>query len=258
MFDKPEDFDAFEDAMTEKTRAEASKLRSEATLRLGVAGALILCGLAVVGYAGCLGYAKTQEPETEAAKAFMAAMKKPVEVEVTAKGTVTGTVNLADNQHVTVSGNVGVKDDARVALSVPPDATIGTRAVNDAQRPTPTQLQADARPASGAPVVTNFYRFKRVPFGAGEVQTGWVYESSDDRRPSEQFCQYLEGENGATRALVILGRDGVMTPRDSAPAGIDARAAFASCVWFSEQPARVNRDDNPPPPRHVITARAKS
>ena len=102
-----------------RLRAEAEDRASKATLRRCAGAGVVLCGLAVVGYAGCVGYAKTQEPETEAAKAFMAAMKKPVEVEVTAKLADGSEVALKDGAKVVLKSGavVGLADGQQVTLA---------------------------------------------------------------------------------------------------------------------------------------------
>jgi hypothetical protein len=234
-----------------KNQILADTQRAKAQARMWNWGGVSVGALGIGAglWLGCAGYAATQDPETKAARAYMAAMKTPVKV------TVSGEVGIKDGQQVGLAkgGMVGVSPDSTVRLD--PNATV--RAVADAPRPSAAQTRSNARPASGAPVVTNFYRFNRVPFGAGEVQTGWVFASSDDAKPTEQFCQYLEGENADSRAALFpLGRDGVMRLPDSAPAGVDARAAFQSCVWWT--PSRSPDGEAAPPPPHVITARAKS
>ena len=255
-----------------RLRAEVQRKNSIAGLRYG--GAISLAALAVGGgiWLGCAGYDRVigsekraqEEREYEAKRtkedadrnaAFLSSIKS---VTIPVNGTVTGTVNLADNQQVKVSGNVGLKDGARVTLSVPPDATIGMRAVNDAARPTAAQLQ-DAKPASGAPVVSDFVKFNRVGFGNGEVVTGWRFGKATDK-PSEEWCHYREPQPDGTSRLITIGEDGhrVGLPNPSPFPSVDLQAAFASCVWTAATaPARVNRDDNPPPRSHVITARAK-
>ena len=279
--DEERDDDAIESAVAAKLRAQASELRSRAFLRWCGGGALILSGVGLLALlagegvsrgAGAI-LAANESAKTRAATlanerdefhAMLANERDELIARLTgmtfhAQGTVNGTVTLADDQQVKVSGNVGIKDDARVALSVPPDATIGMRSANDAARPTAAQLQADAKPASGAPVLTDFVIFKTAPYGRGEVQSGWQFADSNAQAPSKQWCLYTETENGNGHD-VRLGLNGHRVDLPSPPPfpSVDLQAAFASCVWTATAaPARVNRDDNPPPPRHVITARAK-
>jgi hypothetical protein len=134
-----------------------------------------------------------------------------------------------------------------------PRATV--RAVADAPRPTPAQLLPDAKPASGAPVVTDFVIFKTAPYGKGEIQSGWRFADSSQQKPSAQWCLYAETEPDGTRRDITIGEDGqrVALPTPS-PVNVDLREAFASCVWSSSR--TPDRQSISPPP-HVISARAK-
>ena len=49
----------------------------------------------------------------------------------------------------------------------------------------------DARPASKAPLVTNFIKFNAVRFADKEVVTGTQFADGDQQRPSEHHC-YIE------------------------------------------------------------------
>ena len=226
------------------TELEAAARRENgkaALLRCAGAG-LALSGVAVVIAASCLGYAKIQEPETKAAKLYMARMEKPV--------------------NVTVSGEVGIKDGQQVGLAkggmvgVSPDATV--RAVMpDAPRPSPAQIQSDARPASGAPVMTDVVKFSLVDYGKGQVVTGWRFGDSTQGKPVEQWCLYREREPDGAWRFVNIGEDGqpALPPRSPFPS-VDLQGALASCVWAGVEasPARAPAQANPP---RVISA-AKS
>jgi hypothetical protein len=236
-----------------KNQILAETQRAKAQARMWNWGGASLGALAIGGgiWLGCLGYAKTQEPDVKAAQAYMAALQTPLKVEVTTHGEVTahGTVNLADGGRVTASGMVGVS----------PDSTV--RAVmSDMPRPTAAQIQADARPDSGAPVVTDFVIFKTAPYGKGEVQSGWQFADSKAKAPAFQWCLFVADEPDGARRSITLGKDGqrVGLPTPAPVSGVDLQAAFASCVWTNSKaataPAPVNRQDSPPPPR-VITAR---
>lgn len=243
-------------AKAAELQAATRRANSETTLLRCAGGGLVLCGLAVVVYAGCLGYAKTQEPDVKAAQAYMAALKTPVKVEVTTHGEVTGQVSL-------LPATVGLDPHATVGVS--PDSTVRVdphstvRAVTDAPRLSPEQLQLGARPLSKAAVRTEVVEFKEADFGVGRVETGWRFTSAADAAPREQFCQYIAPDGSGAQTLVLLGRGGEMTLPASQLAGVDLKAAFQNCVWWQDSRtpgarARVNRQDGPPP-SPVITAR---
>jgi hypothetical protein len=145
-------------AKAAELQATTRRENSKATLLRCAGGGVVLCALAVVIVACCVGYAKTQEQETKAARAYMAAMKTPVKV------TVSGEVGIKDGQQVGLAkgGIVDVSPNSTVGLD--PHSTVHA-VVTDAPRPSPAQIQADAKPASGAPVLTNFVIFKKAPYG---------------------------------------------------------------------------------------------
>ena len=255
-------------AKAAELEAVAAQNRAKVAALRGVAGLACLTGLAAVIYAGCVGYARTQTPIVEAAKTFLAAMQKPVKVEVTAKLADGSEVALKDGAKVALKSGavVGLADGQQVTLAkggivdVSPNSTV--RAVVD--MPRPSQIQADAKPASGAPVKTDVVVFKMASYGGkGEVVTGWRFSSSTEDKPVAQWCLYREPQLDGTLRSVTIGEDGqrVGLPNPSPFPGVDLQATFASCVWANGAAttarAPVNRDDRPPSPPHVITARAK-
>jgi hypothetical protein len=154
----------------------------------------------------------------------------------------------------TVTGEVSLRP-ATVGLD--PNSTVRVAAqAPDTARPTPQQIQVDARPASGAPVMTNVVVFKKAAFGNGQVHTGWGYADSAQSRPSSQYCVYREALESGTETITTIGLNGNMTLPDRAPAGVDLRAAFQSCVWASGASPPAHAPVNPSSPR-VISARAK-
>jgi len=92
----------------------------------------------------------------------------------------------------------------------------------------------DEPPVSQAAAVSNFTRFNTVPFGAGEVQSAWEYQSSAQQSPSRQYCQYLEPTNTGTYAVTIIGWNGRIDLPASRPAGVDLSAAAALCQWKAD------------------------
>lgn len=98
-------------------------------------------------------------------------------------------------------------------------------------RPSPKQMEQNARPASNAKAVTDYVIFKNVTFGKGIVQTGWHYSDNQQENPDHQFCQYLERMNSTSRALVMLGSNGRFEQPEAPPASLDVSAAFSNCVW---------------------------
>ncbi len=228
--DKERDYDAMEAAVAAKLRAEASALRSGAALRQLGGVALLVASVGIAGGAGCLGYSYVVGNQAIARQV--------------ADGVTAALAHATINTQVTVKGVVDVS----------PNSTV--RAVVD--MPRPSQIQADAKPASGAPVKTDVVKFKSVAFGKGEVITGWRFGDSSQDKPSAQFCQYREPEADGSLRLVAIGEDGqrVGLPNPSPFPSVDLQSAFASCVWTDGQATDARAPVNPAPARPpVITAR---
>lgn len=100
--------------------------------------------------------------------------------------------------------------------------------------PTPTaaQLGTGATPDSKAAVATNFTVFKNVPFGQGQVVTGWNFNAGDQKSPTHQYCYYSEQIEGNSKVTVDLGENGRSVPQFTTRAKVDTGAAYKSCVWF--------------------------
>ena len=212
--------DAINSALKHKAQlaqAETTAMKSKAALPwlLGCS-AFALCagvggGVALWGYSYVTGNKMIARQVAEGVKAVL---DKEV---ITTKGTVTGEVAL--------------KAPAVVSLDLNSVVRVVGQAPADMPRLTPEQVRQDERPASQAAAVTNFTRFYTVPFGAGEVQTAWEYQSAAQQSPSRQFCQYLGPTNAGAYAVSILGWNGRMDLPATAPAGVDLRAAYELCDW---------------------------
>jgi hypothetical protein len=99
-------------------------------------------------------------------------------------------------------------------------------------KPTETQLGTDALPQSRATVATAFTVFKNVPFGSGQVVTGWNFPSGDQPAPNHQYCYYSEQIDGTSKVTIDLGENGHTLPQAKARTSVDPARAYANCVWF--------------------------
>lgn len=125
---------------------------------------------------------------------------------------------------------VTLKTEGTVKLD--PEARLG--AAPAVPRPTETQLGEGQRPASQAAVNTAFTVFKNVPHGAGQVVTGWNFASSDQKKPTHQYCYYSEQIDGGSKITVDLGENGRANPVARAQGAMVPSIAFSNCVWFKE------------------------
>jgi hypothetical protein len=124
---------------------------------------------------------------------------------------------------------------AIAALGLSAGTFLGSGGIATAEEPRPSenQLAREARPASNAKPVTDYIVFKDVPFGKGQVVTGWKFKDNQQEEPSQQFCYYSEALNRSSEILVWLGYDGRFKRPESPPFTLDVGAAFSNCVWRS-------------------------
>ena len=187
-----------------RIRSDARLLNARAAL-YRLAGIGILCALTGVGIgAAFYGYSYANDPTFPTAK-------------------VANTVAEALSK-------VTFKTEGTVKLD--PESTVGLGNRSEVPTPTAAQLGAGATPESKAAVLTNFTVFKNVPFGSGQVVTGWNFTSSEQKSPSHQYCYYSEQLDGTSKVTVDLGENGRALPQAKARSNVDPTVAYSNCVWF--------------------------
>ncbi|NNM71217.1 hypothetical protein [Enterovirga aerilata] len=192
-------------AVNARIKSDARLLNARAAL-YRLAGIGILCALTGVGIgAAFYGYSYANDPTFPTAKVANAVAEALQKVTFKTEGTV--------------------KLDPESAIAVN-----GGR--SDVPTPTPAQLGAGAVPESKAAVLTNFTVFKNVPYGSGQVVTGWNFTSSEQKSPSHQYCYYSEQIDGTSKVTIDLGENGRPLPQAKARTNVDPAVAYTNCVWF--------------------------
>jgi hypothetical protein len=153
------------------------------------------------------------------------ALKDGATVSLRPGGTVgvTGTVQATGN--VGVVGNAGTSDGEGIA---------GIRRAVDQLRTERMGAGAVEYGRNGSKVMNSITTFKTIDYADGQVVTGWNWNSSNDTAPSNQYCYYNQGQDGAS-IRIELGRDGREVPVTRAPRGFRAQDAAANCIWFGGQ-----------------------
>jgi len=191
---------------------------------LGIGALLLLAGVglgaALYGYS----YATDQRAAMNKLSASIAdALNK-----VTLKAD--GTVKLADGTVKLDGTGSTVRLDTTGST-----VRLDTSGLASEMRPTPQQMQPDARPPSDAKPVTNYTIFKIVKFGQGNVFTNWNFRSSNDPAPWQQYCYYMQGStddsHAATKYDIAWDRV-LVAPGPNFPVGVDIQQAFNNCVWW--------------------------
>ena len=193
-------------AVNARIKSDARLLNARAAL-FRLAGWGVLAALTGVGFgAAFYGYSYTHDPTfptEKVANTVAAALSR-----ITLK--TEGTVKLDPDSKIEVAG--------------------GAR--SDVPAPTASQLGAGAAPDSKAAVNTNFTVFKNVPYGQGQVVTGWNFSSSEQKAPSHQYCYYSEQLDGTSKVTIDLGENGRQLPQSKARTSVDPGVAYSNCVWF--------------------------
>lgn len=207
-------------AVNNRIRADGSMIAAKSVMwRLIGIGALCLMAGCGIG-AALFGYAYVTDSRTSAEKmatAFAAALDHAN----------LGTVRFNPESVVKLDPNATVKVDPNASLKVDASAVHMTADV-----PHPSERQYTG--GSNAKVVTNYTIFKTVKYGTGAVMTGWEFTSSEQDRPTSQFCYYAAPTaDGVTSVHIALAKDGQYLPiAQNNNANVDAAAAFQQCIWF--------------------------
>ena len=192
-------------AVNARIKSEARILNAKAAF-YRLAGLSLVCAMTGVGIGAALyGWTYGRQPVIQAeqvANAVAAAMS--------------GLTLKAE-------GTVKLDPESTLALAQKPP---------EAPRPTASQLGAGATPASQAAVATNFTVFKNVPFGSGQVVTGWNFTSSEQKTPQHQYCYYSEQIDGTSKMTIDLGENGRPAAISKTRSGMDPVLGYANCVWF--------------------------
>ena len=147
--------------------------------------------------------------------------------------TAEGTVQLDPREVALAEGQtVSLANDSRVLLDRTSTVTAnGEMKVTISSGFVPPVSTARALPKT--PLVTNFTVFKRVPFAKGAIMTGWIFLTSAQTSPTNQYCYYTANlETPGFDISMDIGEDGELIAPKKLPTGFDLTAAFSRCVWF--------------------------
>jgi hypothetical protein len=182
-------------------------------------------GIAFYGYSYIT---RSEENLSSLSSAFARALSE-VQLHATAQGSVQlqpTELTLAKGQTVSLDSNSRVLLDP--ASKVLADGEMRVRA------PTISVPQSVApRSAPTAPIISNFTVFKAVPFGEGDVMTGWIFLTSTQKSPTHQYCYYtVHSDTPGLNVSLDLGDDERPETPKNVPNGFNVADAFSRCVWF--------------------------
>ncbi len=130
------------------------------------------------------------------------------------------TVSFDSSSRLLLDPAAKVLADGEIRVQVP--------AISAPRTPTPKN-------AAQTKTIANFTVFKSVPHDQGSVLTGWIFLTSAQESPTEQYCYYNEKDENSDLAIrVDLATDGVPETNKTVPKAFDTAAAMAKCVWFKK------------------------
>jgi hypothetical protein len=151
-----------------------------------------------------------------------------VHLRASATGTVQiepNTIVLAKDQSVTLDPLSRVRLDPAASIRADGEITVQAPSVS-------TPSNAMSPPSSrAARVISNFTVFKTVPYENGHIVTGWIFLTSVQKAPSNQYCYYTRSIDAFNVDLDIAKDQKLETPK-KVPEGFDVLAAYNRCVWF--------------------------
>jgi len=193
---------------------------------------LITFGLGTVVGIGFYGYSfltRNSENVTSLASTFSKALAE-AQLHAVGQGTVQlepHEIRLAKDETITLDSKSRVLLDPAAKVNADGELTVHVPSVY------PTSSAARPRAGNNTPMITNFTVFKKVPFDKGDVMTGWVFLTSTQKSPTEQYCYYTENaEAPGVDVALDLGRNQQPERPKTVPKDFDIAAAFSRCVWF--------------------------
>jgi hypothetical protein len=207
----------------------------------GKAGFWRLVGVGLVGLGigaavgiGFYGYSHVSR-NSENLKSLSVAFSKALS-EVRLQATAEGTVQL-EPREITLAPGQTISLDPNSRLLLDPSARVTVDGEIKIQGPSISLPQATpSRSSSSIPTITNFTVFKSVPFDKGSVQTGWIFLTSAQKSPTDQYCYYTEALDTPGRDIHLdIGTNGKLEKPKVLPNSFDANAAFSNCVWFRDE-----------------------
>jgi hypothetical protein len=166
---------------------------------------------------------------------FSSAFQK-VLLTVELHGTAEGKVEVTSPE-LTLAKGATVSFDSSSRLLLDPaskvladgEVRIQTPAISTPRTPTP-------KTPAQIKTIANFTVFKSVPFDQGDVLTGWMFLTSAQESPTQQYCYYSEkGDSSDLAIRVELATDGVPETSKALPRAFDTATALSKCVWFKKE-----------------------
>jgi hypothetical protein len=222
------------EALSNRMSAELSIVSGRAAFWKATGIGILGLGIGTAIGIGFFGYSFVTRTSSQV-EVLSSALQKALSV-VELHGTADGKIELTSPE-LTLAKGATVSFDGSSRLLLDPTAKVladgeirvQAPAISTPRTPTPKN------PAQ-TKTIANFTVFKSVPFDQGIVLTGWIFLTSAQESPTQQYCYYSEKDENSDLAIRIdLATDGVPEPNKTTPKAFDAVAALGKCVWFKKE-----------------------
>jgi hypothetical protein len=222
------------EALSNRMSAELSAVSGRAAFWRAVGIGVICFGIGAAIGIGLFGYSFVTRASGQMETLSLALQKTLSTVEL--HGTADGKVDVTSPE-LTLAKGATVSFDSSSRLLLDPAAKVVADGEIRVQAPA---ISTPRTPTPRSPVQTktiaNFTVFKSVPFAQGDVLTGWIFLTSAQESPTQQYCYYNENAENSDLAIRIeLATDGVPESNKTNPKAFDTVAALAKCVWFRKE-----------------------
>lgn len=192
---------------------------------------LVALGLGIAVGFGFYGYSLVTR-NSENLSNFSEVLAKALS-DVNFRTSADGAVQLQPRE-LTLSVGQTVSLDGSTRISLDPSATVRADGEIRIDSSAVTSSAGSAsKPSVAAPSIVNFTVFKGVPFDKGSVQTGWIFLTSAQKSPTQQYCYYTEAADTPGRNYVLdIAVDRKLEAPQTQGSSFDLAAAFDKCVWF--------------------------
>jgi hypothetical protein len=222
------------EALSNRMSAELSVVSGRSAFWKAVGIGVLGFGIGTAIGIGFYGYSFVTRTSNQMST-FSSALQKAlstVELHGTADGRVEVTspeLTLAKGAVVSFDGSSRLLLDPAAKVVADGEIRVQGPAISTPRTPTP-------RNPAQTKTIANFTVFKSLPFDQGNVLTGWIFLTSAQESPTEQYCYYNEkGESSDLAIRIDLATDGVPEVNKIAPKTFDPVAALAKCVWFKKE-----------------------
>ena len=191
---------------------------------------LVALGIGAAIGIGCYGYSYVTRSGTNLIHLSQVLAQTLSHAEL--RGTAEGTVRLEPREVALAKGQT-ISLDPASRLRLDPGARVFADGEIRIQAPSVSTLSPNAQARSTSPTITNFTVFKRVLHEKGAVMTGWMFLTSAQKLPTEEYCYYTEDTKTPGLNVVLnLGVNGRLDSPRPPSNDFDIMAAFSKCVWF--------------------------